>query len=329
MKKVVVTDPDVWPWLQDMDDRLRLVFIPLDDTEELNRELADAWAYVGVFLDEQHARSVGPNFELAQICAAGTEHIASRFLPAGVTVANAAGHGKSIAEHVLMVTLAVRRQLLNVDRGLRAGQWANKIVNPAAAPAFTTLEGSVVGIVGFGHTGRAIARLCRAVGMRVIAVNRTPASGDPDADWVKAMDALPELLEQADTLVLACPLTDSTKGLIGTTELRTLGPAGVLVNVARGPVVDEVALYEALKDHNIAGAAIDVWYRPVSTQASAPSELPFAELDNIVMTPHYSATATDTYRERGQDVRISLFEALNGLPVSRRVTTTTGGGGRA
>ncbi|NWL10334.1 hydroxyacid dehydrogenase [Paenarthrobacter nitroguajacolicus] len=321
MKKVVVTDPDVWPWLRERDDeRFSFVFIDYSQMAAVKEALSTAWAYVGVFLDESLARSVGSNFQVAQITAAGTEHIAIGSLPPGITVANAAGHGRSIAEHVLMVLLAARRQLLRVDSGLRAGLWANKIVAPEAAPAFRTLDDSTVGIVGFGHIGRSIAKLCQAVGLRVIAVSRSARPGDPDAEWVAGMDRLPELLEHSDTIVLACPLTEETRGLIGRQELERLGSNGVLINVARGAVVDEKALFDALRDRVIASAAIDVWYKPVSSEpVSAPSTLPFGTLENIVMTPHYSATAADTYRERAKDVLETLTEAIEGRSISRAV----------
>ncbi|MDP9936804.1 phosphoglycerate dehydrogenase-like enzyme [Paenarthrobacter nicotinovorans] len=320
MKKVVVTDPDVWPWLDTTDGRLDFVFVPPGDQVRLRCELADAWAYVGIFLDETTAGAVGPGFCVAQITAAGTEHIAVGSLPTGTIVANASGHGRSIAEHVLMVLLAVRRQLLGVDAGLRHGRWANRIAAPQDAPVFTTLEESTVGVVGFGHIGRSIAQLCRAVGMNVIAVNRTPHTADPDATRVDGMDALPTLLEESDIVVLACPLTEDTRGLIGGPELKLLGPEGILINVARGPIVDEEALYDALKDGTIAGAAIDVWYKPVSGDASSsPSTLPFNYLNNIVMTPHYSATASNTYKERARGVLQTLLEAADGRPVSRVV----------
>jgi phosphoglycerate dehydrogenase-like enzyme len=319
VKKVVVTDSDVWPWLQAA-GRFDFVFVPLAHEARLLKELAGAWAYVGVFLDEMAAQAVGPGFAVAQITAAGTEHIAEASLPPGVTVANAAGHGRSIAEHVLMVLLASRRQLLSVDAGLRAGRWANRIVSPKAAPVFPTLEGSTVGIVGFGHIGRSIAKLCRSVGMDVMAVSRSARPGDLDAEQVDSMAGLPALLDQSNVLVLACPLTVETRGLIGAHELDRLGPDGVLINVARGPVVDEHALYDALVNRRIAGAAIDVWYRPVSTDASSePSTLPFRQLDNVIMTPHYSATASDTYRERANDVLKTLTEASEGRTISRAV----------
>ncbi|WP_314325068.1 2-hydroxyacid dehydrogenase [Paenarthrobacter ilicis] len=320
MRKVIVTDPDVWPWLDGADGRFDFVFVPLTEEAKVLEELEGAWAYVGVFLDGTLAGGVGPDLKVVQITAAGTEHIAAGCLPPGTTVANAGGHGRSIAEHVLMVVLAARRQLLNVDPDLREGRWANRIADPEAAPVFQTLEGSTVGIVGFGRIGRSVARLCRAVGMNVVAVSRSARPGDPDADWVDSMSRLPDLLRLSDTVVLACPLTAETRGLIGEAELEGLGPKGILVNVARGAVVEEQALYDALLNRKIAGAAIDVWYRPISPDAaSAPSSLPFGQLKNIVMTPHYSATASDTYRKRAQEVIETLSEAAEGRPVSKAI----------
>ncbi|GAA2448230.1 2-hydroxyacid dehydrogenase [Actinomadura vinacea] len=309
MTRVVVTDADVGPLLRD-GDGIDLVRVALDDRALLEDELARADAYVGVHFDAGLARAVGPAFAFLQITAAGTDHVAVGDLPARVTVANAYGHGRSVAEHVLMVMIAARRGLLRRDAEMRRGRWRSRLHDPDC-PTFSTLAGATVGIIGFGHIGRSIARLCDAIGMRTVAL-RGSARGrdatDPDAAWVGGADALDDLLREAAVVVVACPLTDRTRGLIGARELALLGPSGTLVNVGRGAVVDEAALYEALRDRTIAAAAIDVWTAPPGTVPA------LAGLDNVIMTPHYSATADDTYRDRAAQVAANILRVHRGEP---------------
>ncbi|MEK8170080.1 NAD(P)-dependent oxidoreductase [Streptomyces sp. M19] len=111
------------------------------------------------------------------------------------------------------------------------------------------------------------------------------------------------------------PAHRGDRGLIGARRLRRLGADGLLVNVSRGAVVDETALYEALRDRTIAGAALDVWHTPASPGTVPPSRLPFAELDNVVMTPHCSANADDTYRDRAEEVADNLLRLSVGAPL--------------
>ncbi|MFE2038674.1 2-hydroxyacid dehydrogenase [Streptomyces scopuliridis] len=318
--RVVVSDENIWPYLRDSEDlagrNTELTHVPFTDRARLLDEIGRADAYVGVHFDDACARAVGPGFGFLQITAAGTDHVALDGLPTSVTVANAYGHGRSIAEHVLMVTLATRRHLLWRDAELRQGRWRTRMTDPTA-PLFATLPGTVVGIIGLGHIGRAIARLSRAVGMRPIGVRRSARhrdTTDPDLEWTDGMAALDELIDASDVLVVACPLTDETRGLIDAARLRRLGAAGTLVNVGRGAVVDEAALYTALRDGTIASAALDVWTTQATSGTAPPSPHPFTELDNVIVTPHYSATADNTYQDRAAEVVDNLVRCLDGLP---------------
>ncbi|PKW19171.1 2-hydroxyacid dehydrogenase [Saccharopolyspora spinosa] len=319
--RVAVTDENVWPWLRDStalaNQPIELEYLPGTDRAAVRDRLSGASACVGVFFDAELARAVGPDFRLLQVTAAGTDHIAIDELPTSVAVCNAYGHGRSIAEHVLMVLLAARRHLLWRDAELRQGRWRTRMVDPTA-PVFRSLRDSTVGIIGFGHIGRSIAQLCRSVGMRPIAVRKSASSrdvSDPDAVWVAGMDALGDLLDESDVLVVACPLTDETRGLIAAPELKRLGSAATVVNVARGAVFNESDLYDALRQGTIANAALDVWTTPASADVVPPSPFPFAELDNVVMTPHFSATADDTYSERAEEVVENLVHLLDGTPL--------------
>jgi phosphoglycerate dehydrogenase-like enzyme len=138
--------------------------------------------------------------------------------------------------------------------------------------------------------GRATARRAKAFGMRVMAIARTRRDLDPPPDWLGEPAQLPTLLETADFVVVACPLTEATRGMIGPLELARMKLDAVLINVARGPIVDEDALYRALSTRTIRGAVLDTWYRypgPGDPDLH-PSRHPFHELDNVIMTPHCS-----------------------------------------
>ncbi|AXG81505.1 2-hydroxyacid dehydrogenase [Streptomyces paludis] len=318
--RVVVTDENVGPYLRDSAElaarSVELVPLPFADRPRLLAGLGRADACVSVHFDAECAGAIGPGFRFLQITAAGTDHVPLDRLPGRVAVANAYGHGRSIAEHVLMVTLAARRQLLWRDAELRQGRWRTRMTDPTA-PVFTTLPGTVVGIIGLGHIGRAVARLCRAAGMRPIGVRRSARgrdTADPDLEWTDGMAALDELTDACDVLVIACPLTEETRGIIDAARLRRLGARGTLVNVGRGAVVDERALYEALRDGTIAAAALDVWTTPATAPpgTAAPSPHPFTELDNVIVTPHCSGTADNTYQDRAAEVIENLLRRLDG-----------------
>ncbi|WAP53680.1 2-hydroxyacid dehydrogenase [Streptomyces sp. S465] len=323
----VVTDDNVWPWLREdttfADHGVDARFVPLTDTQRLKRHLATADTCVSVFFPADLARSAGHRLRLLQITVAGTDQIAWQDLPATVTVANSFGHGRSVAEHVLMTVLAARRHLLWHDARLRRGHWHSRLADPEA-PTFRTLPGTTAGIVGLGHMGRSIARLCSAVGMRPIGIRRSAAersTDDPDLAWVDGPHALPDLLGESAVLVLACPLDDTTRHLIGATELDLLGPDALLVNVGRGALVQERCLYEALRTRRLGAAALDVWTTPAGPAPTPPSPLPFHELTNVIMTPHYSATAEDTYRDRAREVADNLTRLATRRPLRNVIRT--------
>jgi len=128
------------------------------------------------------------------------------------------------------------------------------------------------------------------------------------------------LLSESDVVVLSAPLTPATEGMVGSRELRLIGPDGVLVNVGRGPLVDERALYESLRDGHLRAAAIDVWYHyPSPGGQSAPSGLPFHELTNVLMTPHSSGVTADTFRGRAADVAANIGRLVRGEPLTNVV----------
>ena len=154
--------------------------------------------------------------------------------------------------------------------------------------------GKTIGIVGFGRIGKAIAVRARAFGMRVLAVNRSGAPA-AEADRIERFGWLEWLLAESDYVVLACPLTDETRGMIGAAAFRSMKPSAMLINVARGPVVDEDALYEAMASRRIAAALLDAWYTyPTLAEPNPrPSRYDFDKLDNVRATPHMSGWTED------------------------------------
>jgi len=223
----------------------------------------------------------------------------------GVMVVNApTSNIVSAAEHAIALLLSAARHIPAADASLRQGQWKRS--------SFTGVElaGKTVGIVGFGHIGREVARRARAFGVTVGAITRTPHPSEL-TDWVAPMSALEARLPECDFIVIACPLNAATRGLIDRRRLGLMKRSAVLINVARGEVVAEDALYEALRDRIIAGAVIDTWYvYPAAGEPDPyPSRRPFHELPNVIMTPHASGW-TDKLLDRRWRVMADNLERL-------------------
>ncbi|KQP20616.1 2-hydroxyacid dehydrogenase [Pseudorhodoferax sp. Leaf267] len=249
---------------------------------------------------------------LVHVPGAGAEQVALPFLPAGTTVCNVHGHEVPIAEFTLHAILEHCLQLWQYPARLDAEAFAQVY---AARPQHGEADGRTVVIVGFGHIGQEIARRARAFGMHVVAVTR---SGKPDelADESVAVSALDRVLPRADVLVLACPLEDSTRGLIGARQFGLLPPGALLVNVARAEVVEEQALYEALRDQRLGRAVLDVWYQyPRKGQPPvAPSRFPLHELPNVRATPHISAITPALLQRRYAFMARNILRLQAGEP---------------
>jgi phosphoglycerate dehydrogenase-like enzyme len=278
--------------------------------------LRDADVFVGPRLTKAMGAAAN-RLRLIHTAGAGFDGIEPDALHTGTVCANTFHHEGSIAEYVATALVALRRDLILQDKALREGNWRSSVYCPRLRQP-KTLRGSVVTFLGFGHIGAASWKLLQSFGAEGIAVTRT---GSVDAEahglrWAGPNDDLPRALTESDVLVVSTPLTPETGGIVGAAELEALGPEGLLVNVARGPVVQEEALYAALKHHGIAGAAIDVWYRyPAADGLGKPSTLPFASLDNVIMTPHSSAVTEETFRGRSQEIIENINRLAAGRPV--------------
>lgn len=254
---------------------------------------------------------------LLQVPGAGLDRVALDALPPHVTVCNTFHHGRSIAEHVVMVSLMLARRVLVADRMLRQGTWMSDERMGA------TLAGRTVGVVGLGEIGQSVVRALTALGMRAKAVRRDPVvpAGLPVA--VAGMSGLDDLLSTSDIVVLTVPLTDETRGLIDASRLALMRRDAVLVNVARGPLVDEDALYDALSAGRIGGAALDVWWGH-PRDGTKGYRRAFELLDNVVLTPHNSGHTHEVFVRRAAEIRANVARLTTGDPLTNVVRPARG-----
>jgi len=206
-------------------------------------------------------------------------------------------------------------RLAECAAALREGQWLDGPFGPG--PVHGELFGKTVGFVGYGRIATETARRLQAFGVRTMARTRSPARIDGWVDDGGGMDELPSMLAASDYVVLTPPLTKATEGLADAAFFDQMRGDAVVVNVARGGVAEEQVLYSALKERRIGGAIIDTWYRyPFDgVQPCPPSELPFAELDNIIMTPHASGWSAGLWQRRFAAIAANLQRWHAGEPL--------------
>lgn len=253
----------------------------------------------------QHA----PRLRWIHSTAAGVDQLLyPEVLDREIMVTTSSGIHHSLVEHVLAVLLALTRRLHIAMRNQIQHRWerSQRIMGDEIA-------GQTLGILGLGAIGTELATKAHALGMRVIGTKRTPAQ-IPGVERVLPPAGLAEVLRAADAVVIALPLTPATRGLIGERELRAMKSTAVLINVGRGPIVQEPALVQALREQWIAGAALDVFeVEPL------PADSPFYALENVIVTPHVSGTSP-YYMDRAVPVfSENLASYLQGRPLRNLV----------
>jgi phosphoglycerate dehydrogenase-like enzyme len=270
-------------------DRVRArLRIPCEVTLVDDRAIGDVDVLVSMAFTREMA-AAAPRLRLVQVPGAGLDRIDRAALAPGTALANAYGHDVGIAEYVIGAMLAITRSFCRLDADLRRGRW-DSVWSGAPVPLWPELAGKTLGILGYGRIGQAVARRALAFDLDVLAIRRDASRPDPNRlAFLRGPGALDEVLSRADYLAITLALTPDTRALIGVRELALMKPTAMLVNVARGEVVDEDALYDALHRGAIAGAALDVWYRyPADTAPTHPGHRPFHALPNVLMTPHVS-----------------------------------------
>ena len=231
-----------------------------------------------------------------------------------IPVSNGAGvFARSLGEFVIASALHFNKDLERMKRQQREGRWEIFDVGE--------LYGKTMGIIGYGAIGRCSAKLARAFGMKVVALRRRPelSSGDPLVDKVYTNDQICNLMQESDFVVVSAPLTPDTRGMVGEKELAAMKPSAVIINVGRGPVIQEAALVKALEEKRILGAALDVF-----DTEPLPAGHAFYKLENVLLSPH-TADHTPGWIESAVEFFLENFERFRkGEPLQNLVNKKAG-----
>ena len=248
--------------------------------EEANVLLS--WNFPQEILAEEYPRL--PHNTFVQLVTAGADHMPFADLPSQISVAsNPGAYAAPMAEHILAMTLALAKRLLINHQKLRCGEFDDHTLN-------RSLYGMTAGIIGIGGTGRQAASLMRAFGMKIYAINQSGKSSEP-TEFIGTMHDLEHVLRACDVVALCLPLTRATRGLIGKHELALMKPDAILINTARGAIIDEEALYFHVKNNPTFLAGIDTWWEEPLRGGPFRMRYPFLELPNVNVlgSPHNSA----------------------------------------
>ncbi|MEJ2734406.1 MAG: 2-hydroxyacid dehydrogenase [Anaerolineae bacterium] len=244
-----------------------------------------------------------------------------------IAVHNLHHNALPVAEHAIALLLAAMKLIVPMDRSLRSHDWSPRYQHKPSL----LVSGKRVLILGFGTIGHHVADLCEGLGMEVTAIQRhaePPAIGTPKGIKPAPPEELHRLLPDTEALFVCLPHTAETTGLVGAEELSLLPAGAVLINIARGPIVDEAALYRALSEGRLYAAGLDVWYRypddKETRSRTPPADHPFHELDNVVMSPHRAGHTEETERLRMEHLAELLNAAAQGEPMPNRVDLQAG-----
>ncbi len=256
-----------------------------------------------------------PNVKWVHSRAAGLDSILyPELIESPIPLTNGSGvFSQSLGEFAIAAALYFAKDFRRMMRNQAAGRWEQFDVEE--------IRGTTMGIVGYGDIGRACASRARAMGMRVLAVRRHPgrSAGDDLVQHVYPMDQMLEMLSHCDYVVAAAPLTPDTKGLLGEAAFAAMKSTAVVMNIGRGPVIDEAALIRALEAGRIRGAALDVFEKE-----PLPADSPLYRLENVLLSPH-CADHTATWLEDAMQFFIDQFERYrNGEPLKNVVNKRLG-----
>lgn len=282
--------------------------------------LADHMSRADVVIALQYANMpAAPKLRLLQVPGAGLDQIKFDDVPPRASICNAYGHDVAGGEYVLLAMLAWCHEFVATHESMKAGSW--HMSGRTGAPLHDELYGKTIGILGLGPIGLAAARLAKAFGTTVLGCNRTVREQPDFVDQIYPLQDLHEFLGRCDFVAVCIALAPQTVGLLNRVALSRMKKTAVVVNVARGAIIDEDALFEALRDKQIAGAVIDAWYRyPTPTDLTiAPSKHPFASLPNVLMTPHSSIWTRGMIERRWTDIAANIDALTSGAALKNIV----------
>jgi len=210
------------------------------------------------------------------------------------------------AEKAIELLMAVAKLTVVNDRSMRSGLWSPRFDTSDALQ----LDGRSVLVLGYGEIGKRVAKVCSALGMKVSAVKRRTGQLVDSEVKVFEQSAFSRLISESEVLMVCAPLTPETEGLVNRAALESMPKEGIVVNIGRGPIIEEEALYDCLRSGHLHGAGLDVWWQyPNSNSDTAPSKFPFQELYNVVMSPHNGGTVVGTESSR----MAALSELVRGI----------------
>jgi len=252
-----------------------------------------------------------------------------------VTIHNLHHNAAATAELATTLLMAAAKRVVPIDQALRKGNWRARY-QPATS---LQLDGSKCVVLGFGEIGKRVARACKALGMSVTAIRKREREEPRDAlspDLIASVEGsgnsmrelLHEHMRDAHALIICLPATPETEGLIGADEIALLSPEAVMVNVGRGSIIEEDALFAALKSQRIGGAGIDTWYLYPRTEEERANFMgwtqPFHQLDNVVLSPHRGGHTTRTEPLRAEHLARMLIAHVNGEALGNQIDLNAG-----
>lgn len=302
---------------------IELIFLDTNDEDILLREIEDADIFVGYRLSEEIVRRA-KRLRHLQIPWTGFNNLGSEYLrdQPEITVSNSHANSLAIAEHAISLLFAAAKLITFRDRKMREGDWSTRYENVNSV----WLTKKTACIVGYGAIGKKVAEMLKnGFRMKILAIKRHPTEPDGVAESIGGKSMLNEFLEQSDFVIVAVPLTKETEGMIGEEQFALMKPTAVIANIARGPVIDEKALFNALKSGRIHSAGIDTWYNyPKGEDRIVKQNFPFEELDNIVMTPHSAFKIVDREKVFVQDIITNIQRIYEGKPPINQVNLELG-----
>ena len=263
------------------------------------------------------------NLKVLLFPGAGVVQRNSNELPLGCVLSNVYEHEAPIAEYVIMAILMFLTRVAQFEQTFREGKWNG--TGRVGGEPHEEAQGKTVGLIGYGHIGQAVGKRALAFGMHVLAIKQRPEISenlDVLPHYLGGPDNLEHLLSRSDFVVIACPLTEQTRGWIGARELALMLPHSVLINVARAEIVQEKPLFDVLKNKRIQGAALDVWYQNPKTLGERihGSHYEFHLLPNVLVTPHlFSAWTGPMIQRRLRKIAHNLMRLEQGLELNRVV----------
>jgi phosphoglycerate dehydrogenase-like enzyme len=305
---------------KELDDSWKIhVWDPaINDPEEFVAMAYEADAIIGGKIPTDSWPQI-PNLKLFQIPWTGYDFCSPESMPQGIPVCNCYEHERPIAEFVLCAILESKIGLREIDQRFRREGWGGR--QPGTTLYHGEIRAQTVGIIGYGHIGEAVAKRAAAFDMRVVGIRRSKQLTPPLLDWLGTSDRMNDLLRESDFVVVACDLNEETEGMIGAPQLAMMKPDSVIINVARGRIIAEEPLYNALKNKEIGGAILDTWYNYIGPdkQDVWPSNYPFQDLDNVILSAHESASTSEQVERRWKFVASNLNRMIKGEPAENQV----------